>query len=121
MTIWRAIIAAWSSRKLWAFLLTVSVLWIGWERVIWHLYALPVEKCAALITISNVVFGIVGCAAGAYMGFNSWQARFSADSVASALSETKSVTVNKFEKLTREYAEKYRDDPSYRPIMEGEG
>lgn len=93
MSIWKAIIAAWSSRKLWAFLITVAVLWFGWERVIWHLYALPVEKSAALVTLSNVVFGIIGCAAGAYMGFSSWAGRVNSDSVASAISETITKTV----------------------------
>jgi magnesium-transporting ATPase (P-type) len=115
MSVWRAIIAAWSSRKLWMFVFTVLILWAGLERIIGHIYSMPVEKIPHMVALATIVFGGIVCAAGAYMGFQTWQARFSADSVASALSETK-VTVNKFEGLTREFAEKYRDDPSYRPI-----
>jgi hypothetical protein len=116
MTIWRAFIAAWSSRKLWMFIFTVLILWAGLERIIDHIYSMPVEKIPHMVSLASIVFGGIVCAAGAYMGFQTWQARFSADSVASALSETKSVTVNKFEKLTQEFAEKYKSDPSYRPI-----
>ena len=85
MTIFKAFIAAWSSRKLWAFIFTVSIIWIGYERAVNHLYSLPTEKCGTLATLTVAAFGIIGAAAGAYMGF---QSRYSADSVATAISET---------------------------------
>lgn len=88
MTIWKAIIAAWSSRKLWMFLLTVSVLWAGLERVINHLYSLPTDKCGFLVNISIAVFSIIGCAAGAYMGFST---RYDASSVVSVLNEARTI------------------------------
>lgn len=88
MTIWKAFIGAWSSRKLWMFLLTVTVLWCGLERVINHIYALPTDKCGFLVNIAIAVFGIIGCAAGAYMGFES---RFSADSVSNALNQVETM------------------------------
>ncbi len=118
MSIFRAIVAAWSSRKLWAFLITCLLLWAGLERVVAHIYAMDAEKIPHMVTLASIVFSGMVCAAGAYMGFQTWQSRFSADSVASAISETKRVTVDKFEKLTQEYAQKYKDDPSYRPIDE---
>ena len=83
-----AFIAAWSSRKLWMFILTVTILWLGLERIINHLYVLPTDKCGFLINIAIAVFGIIGCAAGAYMGF---QTRYSADSVASVINEARTL------------------------------
>jgi len=67
------------------FIFTVAVVWAGFERALGHLYSLDAEKCGHLVTLAVAAFGIIGAAAGAYMGF---QSRYSADSVASALSET---------------------------------
>ncbi len=109
-----AFLGAWTSRKLWMFIFTTAILWLGLERIINHIYAMPVDKIPHMVSLASIVFGGIVCAAGAYMGFQTWQARFNADSVASSLHEV--VTVNKFERLTSEYAEKYKDDPSYKPI-----
>ncbi len=85
MSIWKALISAWSSRKLWAFFFTVGIVWAGFERSANYICALPTDKGGFIVTLSVAAFGIIGAAAGAYMGF---QSRYSADSVASALSET---------------------------------
>lgn len=70
------------------FLLTVLILWAGLERVINHLYSLPTDKCGFLTNIAVAVFGILGCAAGAYMGF---QSKFSADSVVNVLNQAETL------------------------------
>lgn len=95
MSVWKAFVAAWSSRKLWAFLLTVALLWAGLERVVAHIYDMPADKLPFLVQIASIVFGGIVCAAGAYMGFSTWTARFNADSVASVLAKTVTVRAPK--------------------------
>lgn len=95
MTVWKAFVAAWSSRKLWAFLLTAGLLWAGLERVVAHIYEMDAEKLPFLVQIASIVFGGIVCAAGAYMGFSTWTARFNADSVASVLTKNISVRAPK--------------------------
>ena len=115
MTIWKALVAAYSSRKLWMFLVTAAILWFGLERVIWHLYALPTEKCGFLINVSIAVFGVLICAAGAYMGFST---KYDAGSVVNALNQVRTSREDRTEQIVEEYANKFRDDPSYAPITE---
>ncbi len=87
----RSFIAAWSSRKLWAFIFTVLILWAGLERIINHIYAMPVDKVPFMVSLAQIVFGGIVCAAGAYMGFQTWTARFNADSVASVMNAAQSI------------------------------
>ena len=91
MTIWKAFIATWSSRKLWAFVFTVALLWVGLERAVVWIDILPAEKLSALTYIAGIVFGGMVCAAGAYMGFS---AKFDASSVSKLLQEIVNETVN---------------------------
>ena len=96
MTIWKAFIATWSSRKLWAFVFTVCLLWVGLERAVVWIDALPAEKLSALTYIAGIVFGGMVCAAGAYMGFS---AKFDASSVSRMLQEGVHETVNRTENV----------------------
>lgn len=104
-----------TSRKLWMFLVTVAILWFGLERVIYHIYSLPTDKCGFLVSISIAVFSVLGCAAGAYMGFST---KYDATSVVQAISQTRTSKEDSTEQIIEEYANKYRDDPSYAPINE---
>jgi S-ribosylhomocysteine lyase LuxS involved in autoinducer biosynthesis len=74
----------------------VAVLWFGLERVIWHIYSLPTEKCGFLINISIAVFSIIGCAAGAYMGFAT---RYDANSVVNVLNQVETLKEDLTQKM----------------------
>ena len=95
-------------------LLGILIIAISWRWSVAHLYTLPESTLAAFTAITSNAFYVIGSIVIFMISGRlvyEWANRTS--SVVSNVSET---VTNRFEKLTREYREKYADDPSYAPI-----
>jgi len=113
-----------TSRKLWMVIVSCSIPWLGLERGVNHLYALQPSQAAVYGGMFLCVMGGIVAIVCKYMGVNV--------SVSAATNVTGAISAaaqNIFERkeqqtemhivdeqIVRTMEEKYRDDPSYRPL-----
>lgn len=96
----------WTSRKLWMTFIASGIVWTAYERSIDHLYAMPVDKCAALVALTQTALLAIAGIASAYVGIAGMvQMR---QQVTSEVSQTVSEEIDKrFQ--TPELKERYDD------------
>jgi len=123
----KAIIATWSSRKLWMTLIAAAMLYSVYHIAnAWLCYYasapeqnVPHAEAAitAGVTLFQIFFyGFCGIVA-AYVGATGLVEMRQGSAVQTALETvTHSVKESRTDRIIQDYAEKYKDDPSYRPI-----
>jgi vancomycin permeability regulator SanA len=131
-----AILALWSSRKLWMSITAVAIMWGIYWHTAYHITKLandlPADKIGVLLPILNdmyqvMMYGVVTIAVG-YTGFQTLQG-FTRNSTGSVIAtakalfseskETRNITVteNVDPEVVKLFTARYREDPSYRPIQ----
>ena len=96
----------------------ILILLSVWRWHVAHLYTIP--ECALVSFTSvtvNTDYTIAAIVIFMVTGRLIYEWKNQTSSAVSNISET---VTNRFEKLTRQYREKYADDPSYAPISEDE-
>jgi len=103
-----------TSRKLWTFLITVGVAWIGLERGVNHLYMLNPIQGGVYGTMFLAVMGVIGALCAKYMGI---ETKFSSSINVSGGHSSSShyEKTENIQEIIEHYEEMYKDDPSYRP------
>ena len=92
-----------------------------WRWSVDHLYSLPPETFASftsLTTHSQYVIGAIVIFMVTGRLIYEWKLGSMTESVTETIHET--IKETKDERIIAQYAEKYRDDPSYRPIEKEE-
>lgn len=119
MKLWKTIGSLWLSRKLWTMLAAVAVLWGVHERSIMLLYTFTYEpQITAFLQITITTLTAIAAVVTAYMGIQGFAKSTLTTVLQSAQESTHEHIVSEStEKIVQEYAEKYRNDPSYRPIQ----
>jgi len=111
-----------TSRKLW---MTVFALWINWS-VYWAIvlyiptFVMP-EQLAAFVSITTQFFWTNTAIIFAYLGINglmTWHQNTasSVQQIAQNIVSKSEVKTENVQRIVHEYAERYKDDPSYAPI-----
>lgn len=129
-SIFKTILATWTSRKLWMTLIACAILWTAYHVTTSWLYYyaandLPNAKegIAALSSMFSVMFyalaGIVAAYVGA-TGLIEMRQGSAVSSVIQSVSSASKSTISRDEKIIQEFAERYKDDPSYCPVENGE-
>jgi len=129
LQILKPIILAWSSRKLWSTLLSFGLMWGIHVMTVGHIYAVlsmempetvTTSVVSALITLYGITLGVIGIIIASFLGssaYTSKNAVTGATSVAmQALTESRKEHIVD-EQIIRDMSERYKDDPSYRPIQ----
>jgi Na+/H+ antiporter NhaD/arsenite permease-like protein len=114
----KLIAPAFLSRKFLCTVASIILLLVFHHQTIADIERLPVEKAAHIGTVFMITSGTLGAILVGYLGFSTLQTRFGLSGVAQAVAQnvtSKSESVSA-EKVIHEYAEKFKADPSYRPI-----
>lgn len=118
MKLIKSIAAAFLSRKL---LATIAAAWLlVWfhDGAVNDLKGMEAAKAASLTTIFITTSGTLGALLIGYLGFQTLQTRFGLSGVAQVMSERRDEKTEHTEtQIIRDMAERYKDDPSYRPIQ----
>lgn len=108
-----------TSRRLWMVLFACSLPWFGLERGVSHLYALQEWQAAVYGTMFLAVMGVIGALVGKYMGIDNVSIGASTNVVgaitgaATHAFERREEKIEVDERIVEEFAERYKDDPSY--------
>jgi len=85
----RAILSVWLSRKLWMTLISFGLVWACHEITINHLYAMTEpHQAGALTTIYVSTLSVLGVIIAAYLGTNALQSKFGISGAAQLISES---------------------------------
>ena len=99
-------------------LLGIAVIAASWRWAVAHLYTLPESTLPSFTSITTNAFYVIGSIV-IFMVTGRLVYEW-ANRTSSAVSNVSETITNRFAKLTREYREKYADDPSYAPIPDDE-
>lgn len=87
--LWQALVATWSSRKLWMTVFSVLVVYGTYWHSVNHLYSLTrPEQITALSTMYIAMLSVLGVVIAAYLGTNALSTRFGVSSAAQLISQT---------------------------------
>lgn len=101
------------SRKLWALILSVVIVWGALERGVNHLYALQEWQAAVYGGMFLAAMGALAALVGKYMGIENVSIN-SAFNVASVISAATSHISSK-EEIIEKFAQDFKEEISYRP------
>ena len=118
-----------TSRRLWMVIFACSVPWLGLERGVNHLYALSPAQAGVYGGMFLAVMGGIVAIVCKYMGIENINVS-AATSVTGALTSAASHAFSRreekiesehTERIIHEAAERFKDDPSYRPVQPDTG
>jgi hypothetical protein len=129
LPILKPIILAWASRKFWSTLLSFGLMWGIHVMTVGHIYAVLAMRMpdavttatvSALVTLYTVTLGVIGVIIASFLGSSAFSSKFGISGAASiaaqALTESREEHIVS-EQIIKDMSERYKDDPSYRPIQ----